>query len=156
MPNPARTRQAVPFTTLMNPELLAATRPSCTRPVQYFLLLSTQWILPGLSDMVQSSHLSLSCFVSPFSCGLYVRIPLAALQTHGVPEITGIPGVPGASLAGAPSGARDRTRLQQPEASEQMPRALPHALGLRRATKMHPGKWNFFFERRKTGHLLVS
>ena len=93
MPNRAGTRQAVPFTTLRNPELLAATRPSsCTQPVQFFLLLSTQWILPGLSDVVQSSHFSPSCFVSPFSCGLYVRIPLAALQTHSVPGNTGDPG----------------------------------------------------------------
>ena len=105
MPNPARTRQAVPFTTLTNPELLAAARPSCTRPVQFFLLLSTQWILPGLSDLVQSSHLSLSCFVSPFSCGLYVHIPLAALQTHGVPGNNGDTGRAwGEPCWGAPVG----------------------------------------------------
>lgn len=90
---PRRPPQAGPFTTLTNPELLAETRPSsCTRPVKFFLLLSAQWILPGLSDMVQSSTFSLSCFVSPFSCGLYVCIPLAVLQTHSVPGNNRDPG----------------------------------------------------------------
>ena len=126
MPNRAGTRQAVPFTTLGNPELLAATRPSsCTQPVQFFLLLSTQWILPGLSDVVQSSHFSPSCFVSPFSCGLYVRIPLAALQTHSVPGNTGDPGRAwgppvGPGTEQACNSQRPLSRCQEPYPTHQV------------------------------------
>ena len=131
MPNPACSPppQTVPFTTLTNPQLLAETGPcSCTRPVQFFLLLSAQWIFPGLSDMVQRSTFSLSCFVSPFSCGLCICIPLAALQTHSIPGNIRDPGCAWDEPCWAPPVGPG---TEQPEASEQMPGAHPHVSGLR-------------------------